>query len=161
MKKIIINSPKHGNKEVFVDNEDFDRISIFKWCAIKTKHTFYATGKFNLGDGYKTYLMHRMILGVTDPKIEVDHEDHNGLNNQKSNIRKATKAQNQRNRKPSGLSKYLGVTWHSPTKKWKARIRVNGVEKYLGLFESDEDAAKAYDKEAVRLYGKFANPNFK
>jgi hypothetical protein len=90
--------------------------------------------------------------------VEVDHEDHNGLNCQRNNLRKATRKQNGRNiQKTRGKSKYLGLYLHRGM--WQVAIG-NNPRIYMGRFRSEEEAAHAFDKAAIKLYGKFANLNF-
>lgn len=103
--------------------------------------------------------MHRQILGLTDPKIFTDHKDHNGLNNQRSNLRIATHGQNMANKSPSGKSKYMGVSWNKNDKKWRSQIRKNRVTIYLGSYINEIDAAIAYNNKAVEVHGEFANLN--
>lgn len=113
--------------------------------------------------------MHRLILGLTDPKIEADHIDHDGLNNQRSNLRATTKRQNRYNsRKDSNsLSKYRGLRltsrkWRGKNYRyWQARIMKDGISYHLGLFKNEEEAARAYDVKAKELFGEYANLNFK
>jgi hypothetical protein len=91
-----------------------------------------------------------------------DHADHNGLNNQRNNLRLASHSQNCINRniyKKNTSSKYLGVSFCHSTNKWKAEIRFNGSYKYLGVFNSEEEAALAYNEKAIEVHGKFARPN--
>jgi hypothetical protein len=109
---------------------------------------------------FKRYRLHRLIMGITDPKIIVDHINRNPLDNRKSNLRLCTIAENSRN---SGIissrntSGYKGVTKSS--KKWLARIEFNGKKMYLGSFNTPQAAAEAYDKKAVELFGEFACTN--
>ncbi len=98
----------------------------------------------------------------------VDHKDGNGLNNQRNNLRIATRGQNGSNRRPKGGSSgYIGVSMlvirsgKNTYQYWRASIQKGGVKEYLGLFKNKVDAAKAYDKRAIELHGEFANPNFK
>lgn len=142
-----------------VDDADFERVSAHKWCANRNRHTVYAYRK----DSRRTVYMHRFVCGVIDPKVKVDHEDHNGLNCQRYNLRVATNAQNNMNQKKrsDGLSsKFKGVCWHKRYGKFQADIRLNGKSKFLGMFVSELDAALAYDAAAREHFGEFALCNF-
>ena len=104
--------------------------------------------------------MHRQILNVPEG-LEIDHKNHNMLDNRKYNIRTCSKAENQHNRKTQKhSSKYKGVSWHKERRKWRTRICNNGKEFSLGLFDSEIEAAKAYDQKAKELFGEFAYLNF-
>ena len=102
--------------------------------------------------------MHRQLLGITDPNIKGEHKDGNGLNNQRSNLRTATHAQNCWNTSSKGgSSRFKGVHW---TKwGWNAQIAANRIRYSLGHYEKEEDAAKAYNKKALELHGKFVRLN--
>ena len=85
------------------------------------------------------------------------------MDNRRVNLRAATRAQNVRNRKKytkSGSSKYKGVSWKKDNGKWSARIGLNNKSIFLGNFEKELDAAKAYDKAAKKYHGEFACLNF-
>ncbi len=155
MKILTIKSETYGNMDVLIDDDKYESIIKYKWHVIKGCTTFYARKNDPL-----TY-MHRFIMSMTDPAILVDHKDHNGLNNQIGNLRIATRSENMRNRrvKKNSLTGYLGVVKFK--NKWGAFIRMDGKNKYLGLFSSKEDAARAYDKAAFEHDGEFANLNFK
>lgn len=107
--------------------------------------------------------MHREIL-KPPVTLEVDHINHNGLDNRKANLRPATHRQNQCNRRNNSKntsSIYRGVSFHKKTKRWTARIKTNGYTKYLGLFKDQAAAARTYDLVAKKYHGQFAVLNFK
>ena len=106
-------------------------------------------------------LMHRFILGLNDPEIEIDHEDRNGLNNQRYNLRKA-EDKNQQNvgLRKDNKSGFKGVTWSAAAGMWRARIRIETKEIHLGVFTDLIEAAKVYDAAAIKYHGKFAYTNF-
>lgn len=146
----------------FVDDEDFEYLNQWKWYAHKKGNSFYAirngSRKDNNGKQYGIK-MHRIVLGEIDQNLFVDHIDHNGLNNCKSNLRTATNAENCRNmRIIRGLSKYKGVYQKKGRSGWIARIGGN-ERKFLGRFNSEEEAAMAYNKAALEIYGEFSYLN--
>jgi len=163
-------------KVAIVDDEDYEWLNKWKWNVVKRPHTYYAVRHdYSLGKHNPIHIaMHRLILGITDKKLLADHIDRNGLNNQRNNLRVATKHQNSMNcskKQKNGLSKFLGVSvitqkLKSGTKKiWVASIRVKYKYKYLGWFpftnEGEIEAAKAYDEGAKKYFKEFANLNFK
>ena len=106
--------------------------------------------------------MHREIMKA--PKgVMVDHVDRDGLNNRKRNLRLCSRRENSYNRRGNsrGSSQYKGVFWHKVCGKWEARITYNGNADYLGLYENERDAARAYDERAKELYGDFAYLNIR
>lgn len=151
--------PLSQGKFALVDDEDYEFLMQWKWCAHKEYNTYYAIrGRRALEKTGATKIkMHRQILGITDPKILVDHIDHNGLNNQRSNIRQCTHHQNLMNSgRVSGVSKFRGVWWDKARSKWEAGLRMKYIKKYLGRFDSETDAAIAYNKAAKEHFGEFA-----
>jgi hypothetical protein len=140
-----------------VDAEDYDRLKKYKWCAVEEGNWYAKTFR---RDGMPLW-MHRLVIDA--PKgLYVDHIDHNGLNNCKSNLRLCTNAQNQQNRRPNrgGSSRYKGVHKLKSYKKFRARIVHNKKAIHLGYFKDEIEAAKAYDKKARELFGEFAYLNF-
>jgi hypothetical protein len=144
-----------------VDDADYDRVSVHKWSASITKNTAYAIRKVKTPQGRTTsQLLHRFILGVTDPEIHIDHRDHNGLNCQRNNLRKCVRGENDGNRtKTRGSSQYKGVSWAKDKRMWRACIRIERTV-HLGYFEDEVQAALAYDEAARRRFGVMAHCNF-
>ncbi len=102
-----------------------------------------------------------MKLGV-GRGVLVDHINHNGLDNRKSNLRLCTGSQNIINcfLIKSNTSGYKGVSWDKKNKKWLVVIRVNGRKTHIGRYACIKEAAFAYDVEAIKYHGEFANLNF-
>jgi len=150
-----------------VDDEEFARCMVgTKWyarvdkCKDGSVTSVYARRSIHTADGTPTkQLLHRFILGIINPKAKVDHEDHNGLNNQRYNLRLANDEENTRNQRmrSDNTSGVKGVSWFQS--KWRARITVDGKSKFLGNFSDKEDAKHAYDTAALKLHGRFAYTN--
>ena len=145
--------PLTRGKFALVDAEDYYQLSKFQWYAKYSGSTFYAA-RNHAGKSVK---MHREILASPDHLL-VDHIDRNGLNNRKSNLRFCTSSQNLCNTVSirGSSSRYKGVCWHKREKQWVASIQFNKKSYYLGDFDNEIDAAKAYDKKAKVLHGQFA-----
>lgn len=142
-----------------VDPEDYKQLSKYKWFAKRCERRFYAERSYK----NKNLKMHREIMGNLEGKF-IDHINHNGLDNRKVNLRFVTPQQNawnKRKQKGNYSSKYKGVHWVKSEKKWRARIICKGSGIFLGRFDDEEDAAKAYDEKAKELFGEYAVLNLK
>ena len=158
MKKINLSQ----GKVALVDDEDYEMIMEYNWCANYDGHNYYAVNsKLKLR-------MHRIIMKAQKWQI-VDHKNGNTLDNQKANLRIATGSQNHANRIPNkrGYSKYLGVyaTFRHLKKTgkqkiyWNAQLIKDGKKYRLGIHKTEEDAALAYNEAAIKHHGEFARLN--
>lgn len=142
-----------------VSDRDYSELRKFKWTSQRRAHGFHVA---RYGSNRKYIYMHRQILGITDPKIEGHHRDGDGLNNQRQNLRTTTRQENARAFRvlKGRTSTFRGVAWHKGARKWRAYIGLNRAHIHLGLFKTEQEAAKAYDKAARRMFGCFVEPNF-
>jgi len=153
------NGKNKGKYVALVDDEDFDRVNQFNWSVYNQGKLSYAGRITKINNVKKFTQMHCFIYGSK----YIDHIDGDGLNNQRSNLRIANKSQNAMNAKKHtrSTSKYKGVYYYKRDNKWASQIVLNNKRYYLGLFADEIDAAKAYDKKAIELFGEFAKLNFK
>lgn len=139
------------NKSFIVDDEDYENVKYYSWNLNGGENTVIQGWVNN-----KCVSIGRFLLGESN--LEADHKDCNIFNNQKSNLRNATRAQNAIN-KPfnyTNNSGYKGVSFYKPSSKWRARIKVDQKEIHLGHFNDIIDAAKAYNEAALKYFGEFA-----
>lgn len=143
-----------------VDDSDYEAVNKQKWYASKGNYTYYAQAR---PKKYGPLIhMHRVIMGLADKLLFIDHIDGNGLNNQRSNLRIATRSDNNSHKTSVGVSGFMGVFRTSAiNESYFSRIIKHGKRYYLGSFHTKEEAAMAYDKKAIELHGEFANLNFK
>lgn len=148
----------NGMKAI-VDDEDYDYLLDYNWRCIKNGKTHYAIFGRRINGKYSNVWMHRMIMDAKDRKDEVNHINHNGLDNRRENLRITTHdkviAQSRvSNNKPT---KHKGISYHKPTNKWRARININGKTTYLGYYSNEIEAAQAYEKKATEIFGEYAH----
>jgi len=162
--RISVATDSHPSAITMVDEADLPMVFDGgpKWYAAQTlKSTLYVVRNVWVGEKRVSQRLHRHLMGLANPKILCDHRDHDGLNNTRSNIRVATHGQNMRNRHNQGVtSQYLGVSWCKAANKWISRRTQDKQVRYLGVFDSELDAAHAFDGDAIRCGDTFANLNF-
>lgn len=147
-----------------VDDDDYEKVNQYKWYAQTKRYVQYARRVAYKNGGQFTVSMHRFVMDCPDD-MQVDHINHNGLDNRKENLRICTNQENSRNmikRKPTtlGLIKGVVISKCIKSKPYKAHIRYNGKTKDIGYFANVEDAAKAYDKKALEYFGQYAQLNY-
>jgi len=144
-------------KFAIVDAADYEWLNQYKWYAsCSSVGVYYACRQ----SGGRHIMMHRQIMDPPEGHV-VDHINHNSLNNRRCNLRVCTQAENVRNcRGRHASSQYKGVRHRRGRNKWQARIGINGRCESIGFFDSEIEAALAYDLRAIVLFGEFAYLNF-
>ena len=164
--------------KAIVDDDDHEWLSKYKWSASVDNRDGYVSARttiYKTFEGYKWrrgVKMHRLILDAKQGEV-VDHVNGNPLDNRRSNLRICTSAENARNHKKQDLinkepcsSRFKGVTIstnrtpYGDYQYWRAQITVDGVNKYIGQYSSEVEAACAYDIAAKKYHGDYARLNF-
>ena len=148
-------------KVAIVDDEEFDYLNQFKWNVNNFNGKFYAVRSFMITKGNQSIvLMHREIM---NPKkgFVIDHVDGNTLNNLKNNLRICTHGENLMNQNinKNNKSGFKGVYFCKQNNKFRAEIKKDKIKYFLGTFINPIDAARAYNKAAIKYHGEFANIN--
>ena len=158
---------KYSHLSIIVDDEDFEMLNKYYWHG-SINHggpEVRANGILKgIGGKGRKIPVGRIVLGIDDdPSIQADHINLNCLDNRRCNLRIATNSQNNANKgkqKSAIYSEYKGVSWDKRRGKWYSQISKNNKCKFLGYFNDEVKAAKAYDIAAKRLYGEYAFLNF-
>ena len=156
--------PLTQGKFAIVDPEDYDELAKYKWFAMRSRRGLYAIRMAEVKGANgkrKKIRMHRQILHVPQGKF-IDHINHNGLDNRKANLRIVTNLQNswnKRKQKGNYSSQYKGVSWSKCVGKWHTEIYCRGAKIFIGYFDDEKKAARAYDAKAQELYGDYAALN--
>lgn len=136
-----------------IDPEDYELISRYNWSL--HNQGYAVTTVCGL-----TILMHRLIMGVINPEIQVDHIYHNKLDNRKANIRLCTRSENRRNSRKLEQATSILKGIYRDGKYWHVQIVQDSKVKNLGRYLNEYTAAKVYDHFARKLYKEFALLNF-
>ncbi len=147
--------------EAKVDNVDYPVVNQWKWHCLKIG---YAARTVCSKPKRSMIYMHRQVAQLAGLSLdhEIDHINGDKLDNRRCNLREATKAQNNMNRKvlrKGKSSKYRGVSYYKQMHRWEAYIKLPDRKVRLGYFEDELEAAKAYNQAAKKHYGEFANLN--
>lgn len=151
--------PLTQGQVAIIDDCDYPLVAGMKWYAKYERGNWYAAHNYGRKSGYKIVKLHRYLLD-TPPGVDVDHDNHNGLDCRRANIRNCNKSQNQANSllKATNKSGFKGVSkWRVTT--WRTTIRVNGKSIHIGVYQDIIEAARAYDLAAVTYFGAFALTN--
>ena len=140
--------------DCIVCQEGFDTASSYQgtWSNVKN-YSVMCVNK-------KPARLHRLILNAPDC-YDVDHINGNTMDNRKCNLQLVTEQQNAAKGKLYSANKsgYRGVTWHMAGSKWRTQITVNGRSIHLGIYDTKEEAALAYNEAALKHFGNFASLN--
>jgi len=155
-----VQSKKYGLHYIFIDGEDFDKIKGYTWGISKYNEldSFRATTSICVNGKQKKISMQSLIIKRPEGMI-IDHKDRNPLNNTKNNLRICTQKHNRMNsKKRSGAkySEYKGVSFNKRCSKYFSTIGVNNKRIFLGNFDLEIDAAKAYNESALIYYKEYA-----
>lgn len=154
-------------KRAIVDARDLSWLADRHWYVLQSganNRRFVAASGYNKGKVKTRVLMHRVIWehyhGPIPEGHTIDHINHNPLDNRLGNLRVCTLAENKQNSRPyrNSSSQYKGVSL-TKSGRWRAYIRVEGKLIHLGRHDSEEDAARAYNRAAREHFGEFAYLN--
>ena len=155
--------PLSQGKSALVDDEDFERLSQFRWRYFSKGRNEYAHCHSPMIQGKRsTLLMHRIVMRAVNGQ-EIDHRDNNGLNNQKSNLRFCNRSQNNGNMRvdPKSKTGFKGVRFigNQPLNPWRAQLGFRGTLIDLGSHPTAIAAAEAYNRAALKYFGEYAKVN--
>lgn len=150
MKKIKLTKGQYA----LVDDDDYGELNKYKWYCTSEG---YAMRRDNKKNKFKVLSMHRVLMKARKGQ-QIDHINNNTVDNQRQNLRKATRTQNQGNQKmhKNNTSGYKGVCWHKTLKYWVAQLHTKKGKHYSVFCKTKEEAAKKYNEMATKYFGEYA-----
>lgn len=146
-----------------IDEADWPVVASYTWHAKRERGKWYAATSVRDPETGKLIgiRMHRLIMNA-GPDDMVDHREiDRTLDNRRSNLRLCSNAENQQNsRSRRGTSRFKGVSWYARHGRWLVQFRWQGRSHFVGYFDDEEAAARAYDAAILPLAGEFARLNF-
>jgi len=144
-----------------VDDDDYGRLNQYKWYAFRDRNRYWRAvrNKKRINEKRGKELMSRRIMNAPIGMV-VDHLNGDTLDNRKENLRFCKQSVNTQNQHSTwGLSKFKGVDWDNNRKKWRVRITKEKKVYHIGVYDTEMEAANAYDEKAKELFGEFAHLN--
>lgn len=156
--EVPLGGKKAAGRVALIDIDDYPLVIDHPWHVHEGTNAGSVYGPYAAFKRTVKVYMHSLITGL--PKV--DHQNGDGLDNRRENLRPATQSENAANsRKAAGCtSRYKGVSWSSSKKRWRANIATGGRQIFLGYFSDEGVAARAYDAAARETFGRFARLNF-
>lgn len=145
MKKITLTKGYYA----LVDDEDFEYLNQWKWYC---NNGGYAVREV----GGTSQLMHRLLV-VVQRNQQVDHVNHDRLDNRRVNLRICNQQQNSANMLPRKPNKLKGAFWDKSRSLWMSLIVVDGKPVFLGRYKTEAEAGGAYLTAATEFWGDFAH----
>lgn len=144
-----------------IDDDDYERTMQQKWWY--NPYTGYAYTNIKMDDGTTKRVTMHLFIKPPSNGMQLDHTNHNRIDNRKGNLRECTREENLRNRLPYTFeksSKYKGVCWNKVNKNWNVHIYINNIAKSCGAYQDEDYAAFIYDVLALQNYKEFSCLNF-
>lgn len=161
--ELTIKSKKHGEIKFLIDDEDYDKIKMYTWTLnyqVSVGNFYIVAAKMKKRKMYY-YRLHRLIMDCPN-NLSVDHINHNTLDNRKCNLRICTQSENSRNTRKQTRNKtsiYKGVYFDKKLNKFRVQIMLYYKHIHIGLFDTQDKAAIAYNMAALKYFGEFAKLN--
>lgn len=134
--------------QTIVDDDMYDYLSQWSWGRVAGR---YAGRSITKNGASRILYLHRYINDTPDGQ-DTDHINQDKLDNRRCNLRTLARSQNMRNcMQRNNTSGYRGVSWHTQRNKWTARAKIGGIYKSLGLYDTPEEASKAYQDTIAKV----------